>query len=51
MVECGGICTIIHMSHVMCHIFFSSSSSFWDKVLKLVGAGSVINGADPVKFY
>ena len=42
-----------HMSHVTCqmscvpcHIFFF----FFDKVVKLMGGGSFINGADPVKF-
>ena len=33
----------VFLSHVTCHIFFSS-----DKVVKLIGGGSVINGAYPV---
>ena len=36
-----------HMSHVMSCFF---SSSFLDKMVKLNGGGSVINGAYPVKF-
>ena len=42
-----------HVSGVTCHhIFFSffSSSFFIDKVLVLVGGGSVINGATPSSF-
>ena len=41
-----------HVSHVMCHMspcnmsFFSSS--FFDKLVKIIGGGSVINGAYPV---
>ena len=35
-----------HMSHVTCHFFF-----FLDKVVELIGGGSVINGAYPVQFY
>ena len=47
------------MSGVRCHVsgvtcffvfFFFFSSSFLDKVVKLVGGGSVINGALPVLF-
>ena len=34
-----------HVSGVRCHVFFFF---FSDKVLKLVGGGSVINGAYPV---
>ena len=34
-----------HVSGVKCHFFFLFSS---DKVLELVGGGSVINGAYPV---
>ena len=47
------------MSHVMCHVshvtFFFFLSFFillfLDKVVKLVGGGSVINGAYPVYFF
>ena len=55
-VTCQVSCVTCHVSHVMCHMscvtcnifccynFFFSS----DKVVKLVGGGSVINGAYPV---
>ena len=33
-----------HVSHVTCHIFF------FDKVVKLIGEGFVINGATPSSF-
>ena len=35
-------CVKCHMSHVTSHMFFL------DKVVKLIGVGSVINGAYPV---
>ena len=35
-----------HMSCVPCQIFF-----FFEKEVKLVGGGSVINGASPSSFY
>ena len=38
-----------HMSRVTCHFFFFFFF-FLDKVVKLIGGGSVINGAYPVKF-
>ena len=34
------------MSHVTCHMYF-----FFDKLVKLIGGGSVINGAYPFYFY
>ena len=34
-----------HVPHVMCKFFF-----FNDKVVELVGGGSVINGANPSSF-
>ena len=37
-----------HMSHVTCPFFFSFF--FFDKVVKYIGGGSVINGAYPVYF-
>ena len=38
-----------HMSHVMCHMSLNFCLIFCsDKVVKLVGGGSVINGAYPV---
>ena len=36
-----------HVSHVTCNFF---SFFFSDKVVKLIGGGSVINGAYPVQF-
>ena len=50
-VACHMSCVMCHMSHVTCHVscvtffilFFSS-----DKVVKLIGGGSVINGAYPI---
>ena len=44
-VRCQLIGVKCHMSGVACHVFFSH------KVVKLVGGGSVINGAYPVYFY
>ena len=44
---CHVSCVMCHVSHVMCqmsHFFFS------DKVVKLSGGGSVINGAYPSSF-
>ena len=40
-------CVISHVLHVRCPILLSSSS-FLDKVVELVGGGSVMNGAYPV---
>ena len=34
-----------HMSHVLCHMLHFSSSFLLDKMMKLVGRGSVINRA------
>ena len=45
-VTCHVSCVTCHMSHVT----FFFSSSFSDKVVKLIGGGSVINGAYPVLF-
>ena len=43
-----------HMSRVTCHFFLLllllSFSFFLDKVLELIGGGSVINGATPSSF-
>ena len=40
-----------HMSHVTCHVSHVFFLSFlFNEVLKLVGGGSVINGAYPIKF-
>ena len=41
-VTCHVSCVTCHMSHVTCHFFF-----LLDKVLELIGGGSVINGATP----
>ena len=38
-----------HVSHVTCHILFLFY--FLDKVVKLIGGGSFINGAYPVLFF
>ena len=47
--------TMRHVSHVTCHVshvilflFFLYPEKKFDKVVELVGAGSVINGAYPV---
>ena len=41
-----------HVSHVTCHVshvkFFVFFCCFFVKVVKLIGGGSVINGANPV---
>ena len=37
-----------HMSRVTCNVSFILFSLFSDKVVKLVGGGSVINGANPL---
>ena len=37
-----------HMSCVMCHVSCVTNQFFLDKVMKLVGEGSVINGAYPL---
>ena len=37
-----------YMSDVMCHVSDVGSIFFKDKVVELVGGGSVINGAYPV---
>ena len=50
-VMCHVSCVMCHVSHVTCpcHMsHFFSSSFFSDKVVKLIGGGSVINGAYPV---
>ena len=44
-VKCHVSHVTCHMLHVTCHIFF-----FFYKVVKLIGGGSVINGAYPVQF-
>ena len=41
-VTCHVSHVMCHMSHVICHIFLNS---FSDKAVKLIGGGSVINGA------
>ena len=48
-VTCPVSHVMCHVSHVMCHIshFFSF---LLNKVVKLIGGGSVIYGAYPVKF-
>ena len=43
-VTCHVSHVMCHLSHVMCQIFF------FYKVVKLIGGGSVINGAYPVKY-
>ena len=43
-VLCNGLCVMCHVSHVT--IYF-----FWDKVVKLVGGGSVINRTTPFSYY
>ena len=46
-VTCHVTCQVTcHMSHVTCHMSFFFF--FLDKVVKLIGGGSVINGAYPV---
>ena len=39
-----------HMSRVTCHLFIFLLFFFLDKVVKLIGGGSVMNGAYPVQF-
>ena len=46
-VTCHMTHVICHLQHVMCHFF---SSSFLDKVVKLIGGWCVINRAYPSKF-
>ena len=45
-VPCHMSCVSCHVSHVMCHVYiyiFFFSSSLLDKVVEVVGGGSVIN--------
>ena len=54
-VMCHVTCHVTcHVSHVMCHVSRVTCHNlfffFSDKVLKLIGGGSVINGAYPVQF-
>ena len=44
LVTCHVSNVICHVSHVTCHMFFFVCF-FWDKVLEIIGVGSVINGA------
>ena len=37
-----------HVSHVTCHVSHVTCNFFFDKPVKLIGGGSVINGANPV---
>ena len=37
-----------HLSRVTCHMYFFFPEKKLDKVVELVGGGSVINGAYPV---
>ena len=41
-------CVICHASHVRCHVSCVMFFFFSDRVVELVGGGSVINGAYPV---
>ena len=47
-ITCHVTSVTCHVSHVTCHNFFIYFVLV--KVLKLIGGGSVINGAYPVKF-
>ena len=39
-----------HVSHVMCHMSDFLNYFFWDIMVKLIGGGSVFNGAYPTQF-
>ena len=47
-VTCHMSCVMCHMSHVTCKKIIIKKNFFCDKGVKLVGGGSVINGAYPV---
>ena len=46
-VMCQVSCVKCHMSSVTCHYLFIYYLFFLEKEVKLVGGGSVINGATP----
>ena len=53
-VPCHVSCVMCHLSLVTCHLslffFFSFFFLFFYKLLKLVGGGSDINGAYPIRY-